>query len=71
MANQTIRNIDANIAACETILSYTFTSESHLLQALNNSGCPIFYLGTIYILPKNDALAVLGDARMAAIMCRW
>jgi hypothetical protein len=68
MSHQTI---DTKITACEAITGYTFDSFLLILQALNNSGYPIPYNGAMHTLPKNNALAVLGDAYTAATLCGW
>ncbi|KAH9878253.1 hypothetical protein J1614_003470 [Plenodomus biglobosus] len=69
--NQTIRGIETKVSNCEHILSYTATSKPCLLTALNASGCLISYANTTYCLPNNSTLAVLGDARMAGVLCKW
>ncbi|KAF2832475.1 ribonuclease III [Ophiobolus disseminans] len=71
MATQTIYINEAQFSACEAIINYTFTDKLLLLQALNATSLPISYAGKTHAFQKNDALAVLGDTRMDAVLCRW
>ncbi|KAH4187172.1 hypothetical protein HBH42_163950 [Parastagonospora nodorum] len=71
MATQSIRISALILSACEALLSHTFTNRLLLLEALNNTGLPLVYNAKSHVLQRNDALAVLGDARMDAILCRW
>jgi ribonuclease-3 len=73
MAAQIIRNTHPKVSSCESIVAYTFTNKLLILQALNNASPPIAlrYNNTTHHIPNNSALAVLGDTRMDAILCRW
>jgi ribonuclease-3 len=71
MAMVTKRVNENKLALCETIINYTFTNKLLLLQALNNSGEPIPYAKQLHLIPQNKALAILGDAQLQVIMCRW
>lgn len=69
--NQTIHNVEGKVSQCEQIITYTAKSKYHLLNALNASGCLISHNNTTYSIPHNSGLAVLGDARMAGVLCKW
>lgn len=58
----------ANIAACELLIRYEFIDKALLARALNASGNPIFFDGKL--VQDNKPMAVLGDAAMAAQLCR-
>ncbi|KAF2848432.1 ribonuclease III, partial [Plenodomus tracheiphilus IPT5] len=68
---QTIRNVETKVSDCERIIDYTVKSKKHILEALNASRCLISYANTTHSVPNNSALAVLGDARMAGVLCKW
>jgi ribonuclease-3 len=70
MSTRIIRNIGGNITSCERILKYQFRKKILCLKALNAGGIPIEYDGRTHQLARNDAMAVLGDARMEALLCR-
>ncbi|KAF2648637.1 hypothetical protein K491DRAFT_684545 [Lophiostoma macrostomum CBS 122681] len=71
MSTQLTSNAASKITQCEQLINYTFDEKLLCLQALQASGEAVHYAGTWHILAKNDALAVLGDAYMAAVLCRW
>jgi ribonuclease-3 len=68
---QIIPNVDAKVTRCEAIINHTFTNKALLLEALNaagSSGISIRYSNSSYTLAKNDAMAIVGDAQVEAIM---
>lgn len=67
----TTENVEQNVSDCERIISYTANSKLHIITALNASACNINYNNATIAVPSNSALAVLGDARMAGVLCRW
>lgn len=67
----TAQQVEDKVAACERIIAYTATNKNYIISALNASTCKIEYQNATYIAPSNSALAVLGDARMNAVLCRW
>jgi hypothetical protein len=70
MPTKIIRNIGGNISGCERIIKYQFRKKLLCLNALNAGGTPIEYNGNTHQLARNDVMAVLGDARMEALLCR-
>lgn len=56
---------------CENLIRYKFSNKLLLLEALNSANLPVVYENSILTVPRNDALAVLGDAHLAAILCNW
>ncbi|KAH7093601.1 ribonuclease III domain-containing protein [Paraphoma chrysanthemicola] len=70
MVHQIITKIGAKIPKCECMLNYSFSNKLLCLEALNSNTYPIHFLGATHKIRKNDALAVLGDARMAASLCK-
>jgi len=71
MAITPVQINESKLASCETSIGYIFKDKLLLLQALNNSGEPIYHAGAWHKVEKNDALAILGDARVDAVLCRW
>jgi ribonuclease-3 len=71
MSTQAISSPVSKLHVCEALISYTFTNRLLLLEALNNTSLPILYNNRYHTLQKNDVLAVLGDTRMDAVLCRW
>jgi len=67
----TAQDVEAKVAACERITTYTATHKSHIITALNASACKIEYNNANFVVPSNSALAVLGDARMNGVLCKW
>ncbi|KLP16002.1 Uncharacterized protein LW94_12698 [Fusarium fujikuroi] len=60
------------VAECESIITYEFNSKSLCAQALNaaaDSMAVCYMDGSIKKMPKNDRLAVYGDAAAAAYLC--
>ena len=70
MTSKIIHNIGGNITSCERILQYQFREKLLCLKALNAGETPIKYNGSTHRLARNDAMAILGDARMEALLCR-
>jgi ribonuclease-3 len=71
MAISNVPTNDTRVSTCETLIKYTFTDKLLLLQALNASGVPIHYAGEWRDVQKNNVLAILGDAYLDTILCRW
>jgi len=61
---------ETKIFTCEALHPYTFTNKLLLLQALNATSLPLYYANAFHSLQKNDALAVLGNTRVDALLCR-
>jgi ribonuclease-3 len=59
------------LSCCEALIGHIFTDKLLLLQALNAGGLPIYYANEYHTVQKNDALAILGDKYMDAVLCRW
>ncbi|KAF5689525.1 ribonuclease III [Fusarium circinatum] len=60
------------VAECESIIAYEFNSKSLCAQALNTAADSMSVCvmdGSIKKIPKNDRLAVYGDAAAAAYLC--
>jgi hypothetical protein len=71
MATRTIHSTEYKTSACGSLLSYTFVNPIILRQALKNASLPLCYNGTHHYIQRNDALAILGNTRMDAVLCRW
>ncbi|RKL51066.1 hypothetical protein BFJ72_g519 [Fusarium proliferatum] len=64
--------LSRKVAECESIITYEFNSKSLCAQALNaaaDSMAVCYMDGSIKKMPKNDRLAVYGDAAAAAYLC--
>ncbi|KAG5751493.1 hypothetical protein H9Q72_014428 [Fusarium xylarioides] len=60
------------VSECESIIAYEFNSKSLCAQALNTAADSMSVCvldGSIKKIPKNDRLAVYGDAAAAAYLC--
>ncbi|KAF4945266.1 hypothetical protein FGADI_12086 [Fusarium gaditjirri] len=60
------------VSECESIIAYEFNSKSLYAQALNTAADAMSVClldGSFKQMPKNDRLAVYGDAAVAAYLC--
>ena len=63
---------EAKIAACESIIQYTFDDKRLCLEALQASGHMLWWQENLIRVEKNDRLAVLGDVAAKAFLCqKW
>lgn len=53
-----------------SIAALEFVDDLRCLEAMHGSSQPLFYAGTQHNLPKNDRLALYGDAAMQQVIAR-
>lgn len=66
MADHAITKVER----CETIIGYQFTSKALCLQALHTFAAAVHLDGRIFRVPKNGAIAVLGDTILKSHLCQ-
>jgi hypothetical protein len=65
-----VTHFGADIARCEAIIGYVFVKKTLCIEALNAAGGLFHTLGgASRVMPKNDRLAVYGDAVTASYLC--